>query len=66
MCGMNSKNFIYYLISGILGLGMAVYLVFLMNLLFSQISVVSRADLTNNQEVATFNLEKFKELKISQ
>lgn len=56
----------YHLISVIFGIGLLIYVVYLMNLLFVQISVASKADLRNGQEIATFNLDKFKELKISQ
>jgi hypothetical protein len=59
------RNLLFYIAGGLMGVLLLIYIIYLLNFLFVQLSVVSRADL-QEPEVVTFNLEKIKELKVSQ
>lgn len=59
------RNLLFYIAGGLMGILLLIYVIYLLNFLFAQLSVVSRADLEEPQ-IATFNLEKIKELKASQ
>ena len=61
-----NKNIIFYIVGGLLSVLLIVYVVYLFNLLVSQISVVSGTSLLEVPEIATYNFEKFKQLKINQ
>lgn len=59
-----TRNFVYYLIGGLLAALFAAYIAYYIAFLIIKVSAVSEKTLPNTSEVATFNLEKFSELKI--
>lgn len=58
------KNVLFYVVGGLLGIIITIYVVYLLNFLLGKVLVVSRPDLQRAPEIANFNLEKFNELKI--
>ena len=63
---MANKNLLFYVIGGLLSLLLIIYVVYLLNFLVSQISVVSGAGPLNVPKIETYNFEKFSQLKGSQ
>ena len=60
------KNFLFYIAGGLLSLFLVIYIVYLLNFLVTQISVVSGTNLLKVPEIATYNFEKFKQLRAGQ
>ena len=60
-----NKSLLFYIIGGLFLVLLIIYLATLLNTLVESTSVISQTNLPTTQQVATFNLEKFKELKIA-
>ena len=62
---MSKHSLIFYISSALLSLALIIYVIYIINVLVAQVSVISCNDLLKVPEIATFNLEKFNELKIA-
>lgn len=60
-----NKKIIFYITGGLLTLLLVIYVGTLFGTLASKMSVISQTGATDVPPVASFNLEKFKELKIN-
>ncbi len=63
---MSKHSLIFYISSALLSIALFIYLIYIINVLVAQVAVMSNNDLLKVPEIATFNLEKFNELKIAQ
>ncbi len=63
---MNRNLTVMYIGGAILGIALVIYVVYLLGFLLKNLSVISGTDLRKTPEIATFNLEKFKEIKKAQ
>ena len=50
----------------ILSLSLIIYVVYLFNFLLQNLSTISGADIRKSPEIATFDLDKFREIKKAQ
>ena len=61
-----SKNILFYIGGAAIGLLMMVYVIYLLNFLLQKMSAISGTDALKTPEIASFNLEKFGEIKKAQ
>ena len=62
---MSKHSLIFYISSALLSLALIIYVIYIINVLAAQVSIISNNDLLKVPEIVTFNLEKFNELKIA-
>ncbi len=60
---MIKKRIVFYIVGGLLSVLTIIYIVYLLNLAVSQISVVSRTDLLRVPEIATFDFKKYEQIE---
>jgi|GEM_PF-4843843 len=60
-----SKNILFYIAGGLLSLLLIIYIVTRLNDLVIQMSVISQSGSPPAPQVESFNLEKFRQLKIA-
>jgi len=60
---MANKSIIFYVVGGVLSVALLIYVVFLVNVLVSNISVVSGTNLLKTPEIATYNFARFQQIK---
>lgn len=58
-----TKNLLFYIGGAVIGILLLIYVVYLLNFLVQKMSVISGANLLKTPEIATFNLEKFGEIR---
>ena len=58
-----NKNVPFYIVGGVLAVVLGAYVIYLVNVLVTNISVVSGTNLLAPPEIATYNFEKFKQIK---
>ena len=61
-----SKNILFYIGGAVIGLLLMVYVIYLLNFLLQKMSAISGTDALKTPEIASFNLEKFGEIKKAQ
>jgi len=54
---MSKHSLIFYISSALLSLALIIYVIYIINVLVAQVSVISGNDLLKVPEIATFNLE---------
>ncbi len=57
------KTIPFYIVGGVLALLLAAYVIYLVNVIVSNISVISGTNLLNPPAIATYNFDKFKQIK---
>lgn len=57
------KSLLFYISGSLLAVLLLVYVIYLANLLVSQMSAVSGTNLLNPPKIATYNFEKFEQLR---
>ncbi len=60
------KSLLFYISGGVMAVVLLSYVIYLANLAVRNISVVSDSGLLNPPEIATYNFEKFKQIKGAQ
>lgn len=61
-----SKNILFYIGGAVIGILLMIYVIYLLNFLLQKMSAISGTDALKAPEIASFNLEKFGEIKKAQ
>lgn len=61
-----TKNLLFYIGGAVIGLLLMIYVIYLLNFLVQNLSIISGADIHKSPEIATFDLEGFQKIKKAQ
>ena len=63
---MRKNTAILHIAGAAIGIALSIYVVYLLNSLLQNLSVISGADINKTPQIATFDLEKFQQIKKAQ